>query len=229
MTCRNYWEFPGIRPEPLVIAAARDSAETHRVISKRATSRLDKARPGKQIENPLVYWIRSDPRWREDPRAVKALRALQPAAHRHVLQRARHGHKDLAALAKTIAKEQTSYAAACGGSSTAELKKQFHVSDRVIRRVRHDYQRQADRLLGRTGALPPAALREAKARGYLVKEGRLVGTPIVGMAGDVFHWFAHALNNLARRRNWHPSLPWRDSCARRCLSTRDRLAREKSG
>lgn len=60
--------------------------------------------------------------------------------------------------------------------------------------------------------------------GQLIDYGQQ-GEPIDSSTRDqmVFHWFGHALRNLARYFNGKAPLPFQDSCATRCLKLRDLL------
>lgn len=73
---------------------------------------------------------------------------------------------------------------------------------------------------------------DTESRPYFDGEGRVVDYDTVGAEIPaeqreqmVFHWFAHSLRNLRRWKNGKAPLPWQDTCARKCLVERDKLAK----
>jgi hypothetical protein len=107
----------------------------------------------------------------------------------------------------------------------------YGVSEAVAQRVYRAYHRKMSELLGH-GVIVSQAVRAAfRTRGIEVPRIRparamagLTALPAHEHVPTVFHWFAHALRNLARYRHGHAPIPWHPTaCRQRCLQVQHDL------
>jgi hypothetical protein len=106
----------------------------------------------------------------------------------------------------------------------------YRVPKAVAQQVYREYRVEMSALLGR-GRRVSEKVRAFRDQGREVPRIRptplmpdLAGRPADEQAAIIFHWFAHALRNLARYRDGHPPLPWHPmTCRTRCLQVRHRL------